>query len=150
MKTWRDRNKAVPAVYLMLEKEGKILLLKRAGSSYMNGYYSLVSGHVERGESPTAAMIRECAEEVGVELKPENLEIIHIMYYVAFEGDHERVSFLFKAKNFQGEPQIMEPDKCSELRWELLDSMPDNLVPELKNFFMGMKQNKFYSEPGYD
>lgn len=149
MKTWRDRNKAVPAVYLMLEKDGKILLLKRAGSTYMNGFYGLVSGHVERGEAPTEAMVRECEEEVSIKLKPEDVEIVHIMYYVAFEGDHERISFLFKAKEYQGEPQNMEPEMCSELRWESLDSMPENLVPEVKNFFAGIKQNKFYSEPGY-
>ena len=61
------RNKAVPASYLVLKKDGKILLTRRQGSGYYDGWYGLPAGHVEAGELPTECLIREAKEEIDVE-----------------------------------------------------------------------------------
>ena len=71
----RERNKAVPAVYLILERDdGCILLMRRCNTGYQDGNYNLPSGHVEDGELPKAAMVREAKEEIGIDVAQEDLE----------------------------------------------------------------------------
>ena len=48
----KDRNKAVPAVYLILKEGDKILLGRRVNTGYHDGDYTVPSGHVEAGEFP--------------------------------------------------------------------------------------------------
>lgn len=42
--------------------------------------WSLVAGHVENGESATAAMIRETYEEIGITLSPDQIKVVHVMH----------------------------------------------------------------------
>jgi 8-oxo-dGTP diphosphatase len=37
----------------------------------------------------------------------------------------ERVDFFFTARSWSGEPRILEPAKCAELRWCRLDEIDD-------------------------
>ena len=67
------RNKAVPAVYILLEQGGKVLLGRRCNTGYQDGNYQVPAGHVEEGELPTEAIIRETKEEVNVDLAPSRL-----------------------------------------------------------------------------
>lgn len=73
----RERHKAVPAVYLFLKKDGRIFLMRRMNTGYEDGNYMVPSGHVEKGESLTDAMIRETMEEVGVSVRKEDLRLVH-------------------------------------------------------------------------
>jgi ADP-ribose pyrophosphatase YjhB (NUDIX family) len=41
----------------------------------------------------------------------------------------ERIDFFFTARTWTGEPTILEPTKCAELRWCPLDALPDPVVP---------------------
>ncbi len=50
------------AVYLMLIKDGKILLGRRKNASWQDGNYGLPSGHLESGESIAGGAIREMRE----------------------------------------------------------------------------------------
>lgn len=52
------RNKAIPAVYIFLEKDGKFLIARRCNTGYQDGNYQVPAGHVDEGELPTEAMVR--------------------------------------------------------------------------------------------
>ena len=69
------RFKMISEVHLILRRGGRLLLSKRANTGYMDGYYSLVAGHVDGGEPFRAAMAREALEEVGLVLDPEALRV---------------------------------------------------------------------------
>src|SRR4051812_28584615 len=112
----KERHKAVPAAYLLLKKDGKILLGRRQNTTYYDGWYgSGASGHVEAGELPIDAVLREAKEEIGIDIKPEDVVFAHAMYRVAHDESGERVDYFFITKNWTGEPKIMEPDKCDDL-----------------------------------
>ena len=55
------------AVDGILQREGKILLIKRAGNTFHN-YWALPGGIVEEGETVEEALTREMLEELGVEV----------------------------------------------------------------------------------
>ena len=57
-------------VFILLRKEGKILLIRRKGTGYRDGWYSMPSGHLEKGEAISAAAVREAREEVGIRIDP--------------------------------------------------------------------------------
>src|SRR3989344_1067549 len=122
------RNKAVPAVYILLEQDGKILLGKRCNTGYQDGNYQVPAGHVEEGELPTEAIIRETKEEVNVDLNLNNLELVHASYRPKHDPTGDRVDFFFKAKQWSGEIKNMEPSKCDDLNWFYWNNLPENMT----------------------
>ena len=154
----KERNKIVPASYLVLMKDGKILLQRRFNTGFMDGYYSFPAGHVEKGESFTQCVVREIKEEIGVGLKPENLKVIHVLYRDSridypqgvAEGINERMDIFFTAEKWAGEPKIMVPDKCDDLQWFDLDNLPENIIPYVRQAIDCIKNKVFYSEFGWN
>ena len=72
--------KQVITVNGVLEIDGKILLARRAASKQVApGLYHLPGGHVEFGEEPADALVREFAEEFEIVVKPG--KIIHAFSY---------------------------------------------------------------------
>ena len=62
------RHAGIPTgVHVLLERGGRVLLMRRAGTGFFDGLYSLPGGHVEEGESIRATAVREMREELGVE-----------------------------------------------------------------------------------
>lgn len=149
MPNWERRHKLVAAVYVLLEESDKLLLIRRYNTGYMDGYYGVPSGHLDGNEAPSTAASREALEEVGITIKPEDFDMVHCMVYKAVEGDHERVSFFFKTKDFSGEPKNMEPNKCDELAWFDFNKLPKNIVWELRHALEQIKLGKLYSETNY-
>ncbi len=126
MRMSRDRFKLIPTSHLILMKDGKILLLRRFNTGYEDGKYSVVAGHLDGGETFIQAMAREAKEEAGIIIKPDELEVIHVMHRKAKE---ERIDLFIKADKWKGEPSIMEPDKCDDLGWFELSNLPENTIP---------------------
>ena len=52
-------------VHVLCRREGRVLLMRRAGTGFFDGLFSLPGGHVEPGESVRAAARRELREETG-------------------------------------------------------------------------------------
>lgn len=142
-----QRPQVVPAVYLVLIKEGQVLLSRRFQTGYEDGNYSLPAGHLDGGETLTEAMVRETKEEVDVVVKREELELRHAMHRKA--PNHERVDFFFTAKNWQGEPKIMESHKCDDLKWFPVNDLPQNIIPCVRQAIESILSDKFYSEFGW-
>jgi 8-oxo-dGTP pyrophosphatase MutT (NUDIX family) len=95
----KERFKIIPASYLMLVQDNKILLIRRCNSGYEDGNYYMIAGHVEDGESFTECIIREAKEEAGIVLTKEDLKVVHTMKRKGEKGeDNDRVDVYFTAK----------------------------------------------------
>ena len=126
-----DRFVVVPAAYVIVRRGDEVLLLLRADTGYMDGYWAGPAGHVERGESVLAAAVRELKEEVGIDVDAADLVPLTAMHRTGGNGDpiDERVDFFFVTEKWSGEPRLMEPDKAAGLEWYPLDKLPDPVVP---------------------
>lgn len=140
----KERHKSVLAVYLIVIKDGKTLLYLRQNSGYCDGMYSLIAGHVEKGETIEQAMIREANEEAGMELKSSNIELLSIMHRKSATDD--RVDFFFKLKNWDGEIKNSEPEKCREMKFFDLKNMPSNTIAYVKKAIDNSLNGIFFCE----
>lgn len=108
---------------VMLEQDGKVLLMQRANTGWFDGGWVLPGGHLELGETPIEAAAREAEEECGIKVKLQDLRLVHMSYRSFNSG--KTVAFIFHANTWQGEVQIAEPDKCSGLEWFDPNQLPE-------------------------
>jgi 8-oxo-dGTP diphosphatase len=141
-----NRFKLIPDVHLYLRSGNSILVLRRFQTGYRDGNYCLVAGHVDGNETYRAALAREASEEAGLSIDVKDLILVHTMHRMAGE---ERMSLFFETKNWQGEPANMEPDKCDDIGWFGLDSMPENTVPYVAIAIRHILSGNNYSEYGW-
>lgn len=141
-----ERFKMIASVYVLFERDGKILMSRRSNTGYEDGNYGLVAGHVEDGESLTQAAIREAKEEAGVDILPEDLEVKTTMHR---KQNDIRVDFFFVAKKWEGELTNMEPDRCDDLSWFPLDELPSNTIPYTRQVIECYRKGIIYSEWGW-
>lgn len=142
----KTRNKAVPASYLFLEKDNKILIARRFNTGYQDGNYQVPAGHVEEGELPSKALIREAKEEIGIDLDSADLELVHISYRPKHDETGDRVDFFFRAKKWSGEVTNMEPNKCDDLKWVSYDEVPENMTLHVRKAIKNMNKGVFFDE----
>jgi 8-oxo-dGTP pyrophosphatase MutT (NUDIX family) len=143
----KDRFTVVPAVYILFKDGEKILLLKRANTSYFDGSYSIPAGHIDGSEPAIVAAIREAKEEVGATLERSELKLVHVMHRLSdIPSIHERIDLYFETGKQHPEITNREPEKCDELRWCSVKELPENMVPEVRIALQKVAANEAYSD----
>lgn len=142
----------VPSVYVILRREGKFVFVLRSNTGFKDGEYCLPAGHVEGTESFSQAAIREAAEEVGIQLKPSQLRLVHTMHrYCDDHGGHVRVDAFFEADGWEGEPVNNEPDVHSEIAWFDAADLPfGKIVDWQSQALQRITEGRPYSEFGWE
>ena len=126
-----DRARLVAAAYVVLQRGEEVLLQLRRGTGYRDGHWAVLAGHLEPGETITAAAAREAAEESGVVVAEEDLEPLTTLHRFIPGGPQieQRCDLFFRARRWTGTPARLEPDKSADMRWFRLDALPDPVVP---------------------
>lgn len=140
------RFKLVSAVHLFLMKNDKILLLRRFNTGYEDGKYSIIAGHLDGGEEIKRAMIREAKEEVGINIKIEDLTVVHVMHRLSSD---ERVDFFLQCSKWSGDIRNMETNKCDELKWFPINNLPENVIPYVKKAISNYRDNIWFDSFGW-
>ena len=106
----------LPAARRRLPTGTEVLLQLRQNTGYMDDHWAAAAaGHVEQGETAYDAARREALEELGV--TDLDLEFVTSMQRTQHADPiDERIDFFFTARSWSGEPRIVEPAKCAELR----------------------------------
>ncbi|WP_280450678.1 NUDIX hydrolase [Nocardia cyriacigeorgica] len=120
-----QRHKATGDVHLVLRRGDTVLFGQRYNTGFEDGAWHLPAGHLEAGESVVTALIREADEEIGVVIKPEDVQFSHFMHNSSSGG---RMAIFFTVTDWQGEPTNREPDKCSALDWFAVDALPEHMI----------------------
>ena len=143
----------VPAAYVFCLREGdsgpEVLLQLRQNTGYMDDHWAAgAAGHVERGETAYDAARREACEELGLDDIALDFQFTMQRTQHA-EAIDERVDFFFTARSWSGEPRIMEPAKCADLRWWPLVSLPDTVVPHERHALDSLGSGERYLTFGF-
>lgn len=92
------------AVAALIVREGRVLSLRRApDNSAGPGLWETVSGRVEQGEQPLAALAREITEETSLEV---SLEERPWGAYAATRRGHPMIVILYRARYTGGEVRL--------------------------------------------
>lgn len=72
-------DNVVDVVAALILKDGKFMICRRPPHKARGGLYEFVGGKVEKGESFPEALVRECREElaVNVTVRDEFMSVIH-------------------------------------------------------------------------
>ena len=144
----REHFKSLSAVFPVLLQvkagEEQVLLHLRTGTGYMDGWWDFAgSGHVEEGETASQAVCRECGEEIGVIVRPENTRFLHVAHRL---DERTYYDLYFQVCAWEGEPGINEPDKCAALEWFAVDQLPRNMIPCRRRALELWRAGTAYSE----
>ena len=85
------------AAALLFDRDGRLLIYLRDDKPTIpfSNHWDLFGGHVEPGETPEQALVREIKEEIGVDLK----DFHHFRDYVCTEGDaYPNTKHIYHAK----------------------------------------------------
>ncbi|PWI05023.1 NUDIX hydrolase [Streptomyces sp. NWU339] len=140
----------VIGVHLYLERpDGTVLLgLRHPDSAFAPSTWHVLAGHCEQ-ESAITCLIREAREEAGLQIQPQDVELVHVVHHIDRAGGRPRMGLFFRARTWTGEPQLREPDKCTQ--WKFWDpaALPDDLVPYARVVIEGIRAGRLYSETGW-
>lgn len=134
-------------VNILLIKDDSICLMRRYNTGWEDGKYEVPAGHIDGNEQITHAAAREVKEEVDIDINPKELEVVHVMHRKSNKA--EKIEFFLLAKNWQGEPKIIEKDRCDDVKWFPLSHLPDNIIEKTRQGIEGYLTGKAYSEFGW-
>lgn len=146
------RAKFPVTVHLLFFRENQLLLLRRYNTGFEDGNYSVPAGHLDGGETVRMAAIREAQEEVGVHIDLDDIAfatVIHRKSDDILSSKEERVDFFVHIKNWAGELFNAEPEKCDQLRWCAVDSLPENTIPYVSSAIRNYLQAIPFGEFGW-
>ncbi len=130
-------------------RDGYFLILKRSNSeTFLPNVWGIPAGHVERGEDPREACLRELREETG--LHGRIIELTGYSYFTSRRGSTElnnlQLNFLVDVTNSDVR---INKSSHSEYRWlpfghadaELLDDFTRDIVDEARVCYKDLSGN---------
>lgn len=119
----------VVVLVFIQNSEGKFLIQKR--SERKNGKYATTGGHPKSGENSIQGIITEVKEEIGLDIKPEDLQL-----YYGGKSEIEKVFW----DDYYVKIDVPDIDKL-KLQEEEVSSVHWFSIEEIKDL---MKQDKFF------
>lgn len=125
-------------------RKGDHILLGLRKNCYGAGTWALPGGHLEFSERLVDAICREADEELGVKIKPDDLELVSVVDDLQPQNNLHYVHVSFELKDPQWEPRIMEPDRCEEWRYFSVDELPENFFPPHRGIIENYLKRRLY------
>jgi 8-oxo-dGTP diphosphatase len=110
------------AAVALVDTDGRVLLAQRPPGKSMAGLWEFPGGKVEPGETPEAALIRELAEELGIDVQASCLAPFTFASH-AYDDFHLLMP-LYVCRRWQGIPTPQEGQTLAWVRPQHLDDYP--------------------------
>lgn len=139
------------AVDLIIRRGDEVLLSLRENTGWMDGKYHFVGGHVDGNEPAENAIAREAYEETGITVDPKALKLAFVTHRLNGDVTDEYITLYFEAKEWAGEIENLEPEKCGGLEWFNIHDLPENIVPYVEDVLTDYAAGKnYFSTEGAD
>lgn len=123
------------AVGVILDKEQRVLIAKRASHQTYSGLWEFPGGKVEAHETVEAALCRELKEEVGL--------CVEASRYLGEVETHSSILLLiFLVEKWTGEGRCLE--KQMDLRWVKWNELSDYDFPKANQKIIEMLEQKVF------
>ena len=145
-----SRHRAIVVVHLLVSHRGaqgdELLLLRRPAVGVAGGLWAPPGGHLEGGETPMRAALRECREELGVVLSGP-LEPRALLVYDD-DGD-AGFNLVFHGRLERRATLVPDPAAASDARYWPRTALPEDRVPWLDAALAAGASPKapWYAEP---
>lgn len=144
------KEKFLSSIYLIIKNDnGKILLQRRQGTELWPGFLALPAGHIDEGEDPYEAAIREAKEELDITITRNDISDS----FVVMRKNKSLMPYYdvyFNISNYIGNIKIAEPLKCSELVWKDINNLPNDMIDfeisAINNYLNGIKFSCIYAD----
>ena len=124
----------VEVVAALIWEKDRFLICQRPAHKARGLLWEFVGGKVEHGESREAALIRECREELAVDIAVEDV-------FMAVVHEYPDISIrlvLFHAHIAQGQPQLLEH---VDIRWITVEEIDSyDFCPADADILLRLKQ----------
>jgi len=112
-------GKIIEVVGAIIRKDGRYLVGQRAAHKSQGGKWEFMGGKIEPGETPEAALARECREELALEI--ENERVVDAVVH-EYPDKTIRLTLLSCSPKAGSEPQALEHQ---QIRWVTPGEMRD-------------------------
>ena len=140
----------------LINAKNEILIQRRSRNkvNFPNCWDVTVGGHISSGEDAISGAIREIKEEIGVDVTPDELEMIGKTSHevdLANETyfDNEKINVYVVKNDFKISQFKMQEEEVEELRWipmlefkKWVDEKRDNLTPNWEEYDILLKYLK--------
>lgn len=106
------KNDLVVVAAALVDRDGRLLVQQRPEGLSMAGLWEFPGGKVEPGETPEQALIRELAEELGIDV--EQACLAPACFASDMLGDRHLLLLLYVCRKWRGTPVAQH---ASALRW---------------------------------
>lgn len=118
-------------VCVIVERDGKLLLGQRIGA-HGDSTWAPPGGHLEFTESVEECAKRELLEETG--LRAISCHTGPWVENVMENGKKHYITLTVLVDQFEGEPQLLEPNKCIGWQWFAWEELPEPLFAPFASF----------------
>lgn len=118
-------------VGVFVRHNGKYLLQHRI-KEHGQGTWSLIGGHLDKGETLEDCARRETLEEIGITIT--ECKFLGVSNDVFPESGKHYLTVFMLADVASPEYENREPEKHDDYGWYALEDFPQNLLPSLAGF----------------
>ncbi len=130
------KNYQIHRVGSVIIKHKKLLVTRDDDEDY----FKSPGGRIESSEKPEQTIIRELAEELGIEVNPDNMELFGTYFVEAHDGSGKKVRMdTYLVRKWKGTPEPQA--EIAELKWITSDGLKTEslgkvfrsfVIPDLK------------------
>ena len=103
-------------------RDGRVLLTRRCDDQHLAGLWEFPGGKLEGGEAPEATVVRECREEMGIDVEVGRiLEVTHYRY-----PEKDVLLLFYRCSLRRGEVQHLE---VADHAWVRPSDLDDYALP---------------------